>query len=115
MHTLQCVCTHYSVYVHVWVCSVCCSESRSFSHLTLYMSFLSFLSVLSLLFFSFLSLLYSFAQPLVLLFLVLPRYAVTVGQDSPLGNGNNWFAASPGDGKGIRIVRNKLIYFKYFN
>jgi len=32
-------------------------------------------------------------------------YAVTVGLDSPLGNGNNYFLANTGDGKGLKIVQ----------
>ncbi|GMH70612.1 hypothetical protein TrST_g14059 [Triparma strigata] len=32
-------------------------------------------------------------------------YAITVGQDSPMGNGNNWLLANPNDGQGWRIVQ----------
>jgi hypothetical protein len=35
----------------------------------------------------------------------LAVYSVTGGQDSPLGNGNNYFLASTGDAKGWKMVQ----------
>jgi hypothetical protein len=32
-------------------------------------------------------------------------YAITIGQDSPMGNLNNWFLANPNDGSGWNIVQ----------